>query len=165
MFQLLGYMPVFAIWAAFTATLLSLQLLQEEAGSKLKGSMSAFRLFLGYNWFFAASPRRMFGSVVDSVAQGSTHQSFEQSGSHFFGLGRIKIVSLSCCGALESPTHHQLALQADKDTEQRWSWGRWSEYFVILFCYALDCWEGNKKLSRPYISILAKCCLQGCKSG
>lgn len=50
MFQLLWYRPVLAMWPAFTATLLSLQLSQEEAGSKLKDSMLAFRLFLGCNW-------------------------------------------------------------------------------------------------------------------
>ncbi|OWK61883.1 DNA-directed RNA polymerase III subunit RPC5 [Lonchura striata] len=55
------------------------------------------------NWV-VKSLRRMCGSVVDEVfGHRAAHiRALNRVGTHLFGLGRIKIMNLSCCEALES---------------------------------------------------------------
>lgn len=59
----------------------------------------------------------MFGMVGHRAAHAHI-RALNGEGTHFFGLGRIKIMNLGCLEALETMLMNviQLILQADKDT-------------------------------------------------
>lgn len=59
---------------------------------------------------FATSLRRICGSVVHVVfGHRAVHRAVNKVGTHFFGLGSIKIMNLSCCGALECLVTHVIS--------------------------------------------------------